>query len=69
MKKILLAILLTLSFTASAGTVLKYETKCIAGYAFAIVVVRQSGNKPVGVSITQIFEKLNAHISIPMRCK
>ena len=73
MKKLLLLALLTLSFSANAGTVLKYETKCINGYLFAVVMARKNTNEPVSVSMVQIFERTSrdyiSDLSKPMKCK
>lgn len=70
MNKLLLSILLIVSFSANAGTILKYETKCIIGYMFAVVMARTNTNMPVSVSMVQIFEQYSsATPSQPMRCK
>lgn len=71
MKKILLALLLSLSFTINAAVPVKYETKCIAGYMFAVVMVKDSFGALQGVSMVQIFkEAYNSNFPPqPMRCK
>lgn len=71
MKKLLLALLLSISLSANAGTPIRYKTKCIAGYMFAVVYVI-GGNGRQGVSMVQIFKEGDINDRFPpqpMRCK
>lgn len=72
MKKLfIIGLLMMLSFSAKAAPVLKYESVCIAGHVFAVVVARLSFLEPVGVSMVQVFEEIsdaNSNRQKPMRC-